>query len=92
MAEKLYWQEAYLGNASAKAAVKSWFGDLCDGMMPYRAELLCDVETAREKKIRAFMADTDGNCFQFERTLGRKTFSVSRKRIVAVVGKAQEHG
>jgi hypothetical protein len=90
MANKSYWQTAYIGNASAKAAVKSWFGPLCEGMIPYKAEILCDVETDREKKVRAFMADADGKCFQFERTLGRKTFSVSRKRIVAVVGGARE--
>lgn len=85
MTAKSYWQEAYLGNASSKAAVKSWFGELCEGMIPYKAEILCDVETDREKKIRAFMTDADGKNYQFERTLGRRTFSVSRKCLSATL-------
>lgn len=84
-AGKSYWQEAYLGNANSKAAVKSWFGTLCEGMIPYKAEILCDVETDREKKIRAFMTDETGKNYQFERTLGRKTFSVSRKCLTSEV-------
>src|SRR4051812_28717098 len=81
MPSKSYWQSASVDGARSKDAVKSWFGTLCDGMTPYKAEILCDAETDQEKKIRAFMADAEGNRFQFERTIGRKTFSVSRKRI-----------
>jgi len=61
-------------------------------MIPYKAEILCDVETDREKKIRAFMTDEDGRNFQFERTLGRGRFSVSRKRIDTPVKGAPDHG
>lgn len=78
---KSYWQEACLDSPSAKEAVKSWFAPFCDGMTPYKAELLCDTETDREKKIRAFMTDADGRRYQFERTRGRKTFSITRKLI-----------
>ena len=79
MAGKSYWQEVYLGNDKSKEAVKSWFGPLCEGMTPYKAEILCDVETDREKKIRAFMNDAENKRFQFERSLGGKTFNISRK-------------
>lgn len=79
MPNKSYWQEGYLGDASSKAAVKSWFGTLCEGMIPYKAEILCDVATDREKKIRAFMTNEEGKNFQFERTLGGKTFSITMK-------------
>lgn len=88
---KSYWQEAYLGNASSKAAVKSWFGALCEGMIPYKAEILCDSETDREKKMRAFMTDEEGRNFQFERTLGRKTFSVTPKPLDLVVATGCRH-
>ena len=84
-ASKSYWQEAYLGSDDAKENVKSWFGGMCKGMTPYKAEILCDIETDREKKIRALMTDENGENFQFERTLGRTTFSVSRKRLTSQV-------
>jgi len=76
---KSYWQEVYVDGHNAKEAVKSWFAPMCEGMTPYKAELLCDIDTDREKKIRAFMTDTDGKHYQFERTRGGKTFSISRK-------------
>lgn len=76
---KSYWQNVYIDSDSAKDAVKSWFAPMCDEMTPYKAELLCDIETDREKKIRAFMTDVDGKKYQFERTRGGKTFSISRK-------------
>lgn len=86
---KSYWQETYIGSANSKAAVKSWFGGLCEGMIPYKAEILCDSETDREKKMRAFMTDEEGRNFQFERTLGRKTFSITRKPLGAVSGSGE---
>lgn len=81
MTSKSYWQEAYLGSENAKEAVKSWFGDLSNGLTPYKAEILCDVATDREKKIRAFMTDVENKCYQLERSLGGRTFTVSRKMI-----------
>jgi hypothetical protein len=57
--------------------VKSWFQPLCEDMTPYKAEILCDKETDREKKIRAFMTDPHGKKFKFERTKGGRNFSVT---------------
>lgn len=79
---KSYWQEAYIGSDRAKEDVKSWFAPMCEGMTPYKAEILCDIETDREKKIRAFMTDGDGKRYQFERTRGGREFSITRKPIV----------
>jgi hypothetical protein len=51
-------------------------------MTPYKSEILCDVETDAEKKLRAFMVDESGRHFEFTRTRGaRSTFSISMKRI-----------
>lgn len=78
---KSYWQSGYVGDDRAKDNVRSWFSPMCDGMTPYKAEILCDTEIDREKKVRAFMTDSGGACYQFVRTLGGKKFSISRKRI-----------
>lgn len=81
MAAKSYWTDVYVGDARSKEAVKSWFNPLCDDdMVPYRAEVLCDADTDREKKIRAFMEGVDGKRWCFVRTRG-KTFSLSRKMV-----------
>lgn len=77
---KSYWQSVAVESARSREAVKSWFMPLCEGMTPYKAEILCDIETDREKKIRAFMTDAEGAKFVFQRTKGRK-FSLSRKLI-----------
>ena len=41
-------------------ALKSWFSPLCDDMTPLKADILCDIATDREKKLRATMRDKDG--------------------------------
>jgi hypothetical protein len=84
MPNKSYWQDAYIGDDRSRDDVRSWFGPLADGMTPYKAEILCDVDTDREKKIRALMTDADNNRYQFERTLGRKTFTISKKPLLAL--------
>ncbi len=76
MPSKSYWQEAYIGSDNAKGAVKSWFGMLAEGMTPYKAEILCDIKTDREKKMRAFMTDANNKHYQLERTLGGRTFTI----------------
>jgi len=81
MTAKSYWQEAYVGGEKDKEAIKSWFGSTAEGMTPYEAAILCDFETDREKKIRAYMTDGEGKKYRFERTLGRKTFSIKRTPI-----------
>jgi hypothetical protein len=89
MKNKSYWQAAYIGSDDAKAIVKSWFAPMCEGMVPYKADILCDVETDKEKKLRAFMTDDKNNHFKFERTRGANTFSISRKPTTAALGEAE---
>lgn len=85
MPSKSYWQEAWLGDERSKKAVSSWFGTMSEGLTPYKAEILCDAATDREKKIRALMTDDASKHYQLERTLGGKTFSISRKVIASPV-------
>lgn len=80
-AAKTYWQAMFVDSDNAKEAVKSWFAPMCEGMTPYKAEVLCDAKTDNEKKVRAFMVDDEGKHYKFERTRGGKTFSISRKRM-----------
>lgn len=79
MPRKSEWQSAYVGSEKSQEAIKSWFGHLADGLTPYKAEILLDIETDREKKIRALMTDADNKHYRLERTLGGKSFSISRK-------------
>ncbi len=78
---KSYWQSVYVDSESAKRVVMSYFQPMCEGMTPYKAEILCDIETDREKKLRAFMVNESGKKFKFERTRGRR-FSISMKPVV----------
>lgn len=77
---KSYWQTMYLGDDRARETCRSWFAPLADDMTPHKAEILCDIETDREKKLRAFMKDSDGAEFKFERTMGQR-FSIRRVRL-----------
>jgi len=83
MAARSYWQSLSLESEDAKVVCKSWFAPMCEGMTPYKAEILFDVTTDKEKKLRAFMIDGDNKHYKFERTLGGKTFSISRKPMEA---------
>jgi hypothetical protein len=85
---KSYWQQVSVDSPRCKASVKALFAPLCDGMTPYKAEILCDAETDREKKYRAFMTDDDGQRFRFERTRVRAdgTFSLS----ISPIGRVAE--
>jgi hypothetical protein len=79
MTKKSYWQAMGLSTLSDKQAAKSWFEPLCDDdMIPYKAEILLDVETDREKKLRVFMTDAAGRNYRFERTRGQKNFSITK--------------
>lgn len=82
MARKSYWQDCFVYSDDAKDAVKSWFPVLSDGMTPYKAELLCDVETDAVKKLRALMIDDENRRFVFTRTRGKR-FTISMCRIEA---------
>jgi hypothetical protein len=76
---KTYWSAVSLRSDRDKAAVSSWFRPLSDGMTPYKAEVLCDIETEQEKKLRVFMRDAAGKEFRLERTYGVKRTTMSRK-------------
>lgn len=79
---KTYWQSVSVDTEHSRDAVKSWFSPVCDGMRPEKCEVLCDVTTDREKKIRAVMVDKDGSRHQAVRTRG-KTYSISIKPLAS---------
>ncbi len=91
MRAKSYWQSACVDSDRSKDAIRSWFHPLSEGMTPYKAEILCEIDTDREKKIRAFMTDESGAKFKFERTMGRR-FSISRKPIAEGASPHKETG
>jgi len=79
---KSYWMGISLSSQKSKEACKSWFAPLADEMTPYKAEILCDTETDREKKLRAFMTNAEGEKYKLERTLGKNNYTISAKRVV----------
>ena len=81
---KSTWMGVTLRTKRNKASVMSWFGIMGEDMMPEKAEILCDNETDREKKIRVFVVDAKGNRFKLERTLGGRNCIVSRMRLPMV--------
>lgn len=74
---KSYWSSVCCNSDRDRQAVLSWFSPLCDGMTPIKAEILCDIETDREKKIRALMRDDQGRERWAVRTKGARTYSIS---------------
>lgn len=70
------WTKIWCGSPETKAAALSWFHPVCDGMTPEDVEILCDVETDREKKIRAVMVDEHGMRRLAIRTLGKKQYTI----------------
>jgi len=79
---KSYWTGVSLHSEASKDALRSWFTPLADDMEPYKGEILCDVDTDREKKLRAFMTDKDGKHYQFTRTRGYGRYTVTMRRIM----------
>lgn len=75
---KSTWMPVSVDGEHSQAAVKSWFSPLCDAMTVESAEILCDNETDREKKIRALMVDKDGKRRWAIRTTGRN-YSITLK-------------
>jgi hypothetical protein len=67
-----YWQSVSLYTDASKDALRSWFSPLADDMTPYKAEILCDADTDRVNKLRAFMTDKSGKHYRFIRTTGRR--------------------
>ncbi len=76
---KSQWTEVWCDSPASKAAALSWFRPVCDGMTPEKVEILCDIETDREKKIRAVMIDKDGTRRVAYRTLGTRNYTISLK-------------
>jgi hypothetical protein len=75
---KSTWIGMSVNGERSQVAIRSWFSPLCDDMTCEKAEVLCDNETDREKKIRAAMVDKSGQKFFAVRTRG-KTYSISLK-------------
>jgi hypothetical protein len=75
-----YWQAVSLHSSASKDALRSWFASLADDMEPYKAEILCDIATDREKKLRAFMVNREGKHFELTRSRGsRGHYSITIK-------------
>lgn len=66
---------------SQKSAIRSWFSPFCDDMEPESAEVLCDRDTDREKKLRAIMIDRDGGKRVATRTAGKRNTTVTIERL-----------
>jgi site-specific DNA-cytosine methylase len=71
---KSTWMGVGVDGERSQSAIRSWFSPLCDEMTIVKAEVLCDNETDREKKIRAFAVDKDGKKFVAVRTRGELAF------------------
>jgi hypothetical protein len=78
--KKSYWQSVSIHDDRSKEALHSWFRGMSEGMTPCKAEVLCDIETDREKKLRAIMTNSDGERYEFTRTVGAR-FTVSSKKL-----------
>ena len=57
---KSYWMCVSTDTDRDKANVLSWLSPLCDGMKVESAEIMCDVATDREKKIKVIVVDEKG--------------------------------
>lgn len=78
---KSYWQSMSLRFDESKDACRAWFAPLADDLTPYKAEVLCDVETDREKKLRAFMTNERGEHYMLTRSRGTRNTVITMKRI-----------
>jgi hypothetical protein len=78
---KSYWQRCVSDTPGAQDAIRSWFSPLSEGMTPYQADILCDIETDAEKKFRAFMTDARGKKFEFTRSRHGRDVAISMKPI-----------
>lgn len=81
MSLKSYWTECSSESDRSKEAIRSWFMPLAADMTPYKAEILCDIETDEEKKLRAFMRDASGQAYQLVRSRTARGFTLSMKKI-----------
>ena len=79
---KSYWQSVTCDGPRSQEAIKSWFFPMCDNMTAVKAEVLCDIATNKEKKLRALMQDSDGKQRWAIRTFGKK-YSMTLKAVIA---------
>ena len=77
---KSYWQKMACSTDYDRAALKSWFDPWAEDLTPESAEILCDIETDREKKLRVIMVDKTGAKFRLTRTTGRN-ITIKRERL-----------
>lgn len=80
-ARRSYWQSMVSDTDQARDAIRAWFAPLSIGMTPHKAEVLCDIETDAERKLRAFMTDQDGQIYQFTRARTARGFTMTMKRV-----------
>ena len=78
--KKSYWMTVTTHTDRQKEAVLSWFSGVCTGMTVESAKILCDIETDREKKIKAIVRDTDGQRYTATRTTG-KNYTVTLAKV-----------
>jgi hypothetical protein len=76
MSKKSYWTGVVTDTPGSQRAILSWLSPLCDGFTVESAQVLCDIATDREKKLKAVVIDGEGRRRTATRTFG-KTFSVS---------------
>jgi hypothetical protein len=82
VSKKSYWMPVLADTPHRQTAILSWFRPLCDGYTVESAEILCDIETDREKKIRAVVRDQKGNRKLATRTLGGRQSTIKLQSIV----------
>lgn len=85
-ARKSYWQKMGCRTERDKIAIKSWFDPFADDLTPESADILCDIETDREKKLRVVMVDADGAKFRLTRTIGKRGTTIKRERMTSATG------
>lgn len=81
---KSYWLKMNVQSLYDEQAVKSWFGSLmAPGAKVESAEILCDSETERGKKLRCIVMHLSGHRFRYTLTNGSKTISIKRERLAS---------
>lgn len=78
---KSYWTDCFIDSPRAQEAVKSWFGRLAEGLTITKAEILADVETDAEKKLRIFGVNAEGKQFRLIRVRTVRGFSLAIKAL-----------
>jgi hypothetical protein len=86
------WVGVSLETDRDKAAVKGWFAPFCDEMTPVSAQILVEIDTDREKKVRAEMRDDNGSTRQVIRARTKAGWTVTMKPVRAALSKEPNHG